>query len=80
MCLTGAVVSSWSLKQDLAGWQVCALLLKGQIFFSLNSVNSVKTFKENSTNLFSWYRSGTINSKSFVGKVLLRIKRKFELN
>ena len=26
------------------------------------------------------YRSGTVNSKSFVGKVLLRIKRKFELN
>ena len=25
------------------------------------------------------YRSGTVNSKSFVGKVLLRIKRKFEL-
>ena len=26
------------------------------------------------------YRSGTINSKSFIGKVLLRIKWKFELN
>ena len=26
------------------------------------------------------YRSGMVNSKSFVGKVLLRIKRKFELN
>ena len=28
----------------------------------------------------SEYRSGTVNSKSFVGKVLLRIKWKFELN
>ena len=28
---------------------------------------------------FWCYRSGTVNSKSFVGKVLLRIKRKFEL-
>ena len=28
----------------------------------------------------SGYRSGTVNSKSFVGKVLLRIKWKFELN
>ena len=28
---------------------------------------------------FCKYRSGTVNSKSFVGKVLLRIKRKFEL-
>ena len=27
----------------------------------------------------SKYRSGTVNSKSFVGKVLLRIKWKFEL-
>ena len=26
------------------------------------------------------YRSGTVNSKSFVGKVLLRIKWKFKLN
>ena len=26
------------------------------------------------------YRSGTVNSKSFIGKVLLRIKWKFELN
>ena len=28
----------------------------------------------------SRYRSGTVNSKSFVGKVLLWIKRKFKLN
>ena len=27
-----------------------------------------------------WYRSGTVNLKSFVGKVLLQIKWKFELN
>ena len=26
------------------------------------------------------YRSGLVNSKSFVGKVLLQIKWKFELN
>ena len=26
------------------------------------------------------YRSGTVNSKSFISKVLLRIKWKFELN
>ena len=30
--------------------------------------------------LFSDYRSGTVNSKSFVGKVFLRIKLKFELH
>ena len=27
-----------------------------------------------------YYRSGTVNSKSFVGTVLLRIKWKFQLN
>ena len=27
MCLAGAVVASWSLTQELAGWQVRALLL-----------------------------------------------------
>ena len=37
---------------------------------SLNSEHSMKA-KE-------IYRLGTVNSKSFVGKVLLRIKRKFE--
>ena len=35
-------------------------------------------------NMETWqnsnYRSGTVNSKSFVGKVLLQIKWKFELN
>ena len=45
---------------------------------------SFETFKVETS--FIWvttplyYRSGTVNSKSFVGKVLLRIKWKFELN
>ena len=30
--------------------------------------------------LLPYYRSGTVDSKSFVAKVLLRIKWKFELN
>ena len=33
-----------------------------------------------SGNLVLHYRSGTVNSKSFLGKVLLRIEWKFELN
>ena len=48
MCLAGAVVASWSLTQEVAEWQVQALL-----FFSLNSVNSVKTFRENANEGFS---------------------------
>ena len=39
MCLAGTVVASWSLTQKVAGWQVQALLLKSQIFLSLNSAN-----------------------------------------
>ena len=35
---------------------------------------------QTSVNISTWYRSGTVNSKSFVGKVLLRIKWKFKLN
>ena len=35
--------------------------------------------KCNATGYGSWYRSGTVNSKSFVGKVLLQIKWKLEL-
>ena len=38
-----------------------------------------KSLDVNAVHHFS-YRSGTVNSKSFVGKVLLRIKWKFELN
>ena len=30
--------------------------------------------------LYHYYKSGTVNSKSFVGKVFLRNKWKFELN
>ena len=42
--------------------------------FVIVSANATRaTFYE------SIYRSGTVNSKSFVGKVLLRIKWKFEL-
>ena len=49
VCLAGAVVASWSLTQEVAGWQVRALVLWWQIFLSLNSV---KTFRENSINPF----------------------------
>ena len=48
MRLAGAVVASWSLTQEVAEWQVQALL-----FFSLNSANSVKTFRENANEGFS---------------------------
>ena len=45
----------------------------------------MKTSTENGFNLSSIEQmipemSGTVNSKPFVGKVLLRIKRKLELN
>ena len=48
MYLAGTVVASWSLRQEVAGWRVRAILLQWQIFLSLNSV---KTFRENSNRL-----------------------------
>ena len=41
-------------------------------FIALQAINALKE-------TITRYRSGTVNSKSFVGKVLLRIKQKFEL-
>ena len=45
-------------------------------YLSLCNVNTSTHFY---TCHYYRYRSGTVNSKSFVGKVFLRIKRKFEL-
>ena len=41
--------------------------------FPISSINTVVSLRQ------LHYRSGTVNSKSFVGKVFLRIKWKFEL-
>ena len=43
MCLAGAVVASWSLTQEVTG----SSPLKDKYFLSLNSLNSVKTFRKN---------------------------------
>ena len=45
MCLAGTVVASWLLTQEVAG---SSPLLWWQLFVSLNSANSGKTFRENS--------------------------------
>ena len=42
MCLTGTVVASWSLTQEVAGWQFESFYCNDKYFFSLNSANSVK--------------------------------------
>ena len=52
------------------------------MFLFQNIVNTEpepKLYKLLSFQSLMEYRSGTVNSKSFVGKVLLRIKWKFEL-
>ena len=54
-----------TLKQQLAYKPMCKFFYKGHCIVAFG--------------IRSHYRSGTVNSKSFVGKVLLRIKRKFEL-
>ena len=55
MCLGGAVVASWALTQEVAGWQVWALMLQWQIYLSLNSLISLKIFRENSINVAKKY-------------------------
>ena len=53
LCLFGAVVSSLSLKARALGSST-AILFIFEKKLSLNSVNSVKTFRENSPHL--WHR------------------------
>ena len=48
MCLGGAEVASWSLTQEVAGSSPFTVLIN---IFSLNLLNSVKTFRENSNSL-----------------------------
>ena len=43
MCLAGTVVASWSLAQGVTGSNPFTV-----IFLSLNLLNSMKTFRENS--------------------------------
>ena len=45
MCLAGTVVASWSLTQEVAGSIPFTVMMN---ILSLNSVNSMKTFRENS--------------------------------
>ena len=49
---------------------------------SVHTLHATRAPKKKTFGFFtiSKYRSGTVNSKSFIGKVLLRIKWKFELN
>ena len=57
----------------------------GPLFYELDSVlhefivQSGDTAGIKHTYMLNGYRLGTVNSKSFVSKVLLRIKWKFEL-
>ena len=60
-----------------------------EVRLSLSSLVSLKNYEVPDLIFHSYYqkykefysyRSGTVNSKSFVGKVLLRIKWKFKLN
>ena len=54
MCLTGAVVASWSLTQEVASLSPLTQEVAGSspfnelnnFFLSLNLLNSVKTFRE----------------------------------
>ena len=50
MCLAGTVLASWSLTQEMAGSSPLTVMTH---FNPLNSINSMKTFDENSfVNIF----------------------------
>ena len=54
-------------------------LSRNCLFERTDSFRDTRAFKGKTQENDMFYRSGTVNSKSFVGKVLLQIKRKFEL-
>ena len=60
------------LKNGKAYKTLLKIIDKTSNYITLKCFELVIIFKND-------YRSGTVNSKSFVGKVLLRIKWKFEL-
>ena len=60
MCLAGAVGVSWSLTQEVAGLSPFTVMTNN---LSLNSANSVKTFRENSIVLVMFTSS---DAQSFV--------------
>ena len=66
-----ALISVLSLAAAVRDNDVCS--------FSRNGTISATVVVNSGCSQTNRYRSGTVNSKSFVGKVLLRIKRKFEL-
>ena len=55
------------------------LILRSLVVLQCNALCYCINLSVGVTLVWAVYRSGTVNSKSFVGKVLLRIKRKFEL-
>ena len=50
MCLAGTEIASLSLTQEMAGWQGVPFYYNHK-YFSLNSVNSVKIFREGKTQM-----------------------------
>ena len=52
MYLAGAVVASWSLTQEVSGSSPFTVMT---IFLSLNSLNSVKTFRKNSSVFLTYF-------------------------
>ena len=70
MCLVGAMIASLFLTQEVAGLSTSTVMTN---ILSLNSANSVKTFRKNSivkVGLFRKprYRSGMVNSNTVNSK------------
>ena len=59
--------------------QICMPIVKFRSQIKRSNIHTSLSRNGDHIDRRKYYRSGTVNSKSFVGKVLLRIKWKFEL-
>ena len=69
MCLIGIVATSWSLTQEVAGLSP----FNDKHFLSLNSANSVKTFRKNSNALRYSFTLSVYNSVHCIDLIIVCI-------
>ena len=62
MCLAGAVVAGWSLKQEVAGWQGFEPFYCNDKYI-VTEFNSVKTFRKNSIAATKGFWLKSVSSK-----------------
>ena len=74
MCLTGVVVASWSLTQEVAG----LIPFNDNYFLSLNLLNSVKSFRKHSIHPDKWPEERSKIMGGNIGMYFVRCERSFK--